>query len=129
MFKLLTAVVLMGSLNLFAHEGHDHAPGALKALHGGTVVAGKEINLEYVVSGNEVKLFPATHEGKDIPATKAKLKVTTKLRKGKAEAIKLELKDGVYVAKVDFKGNYRIEMNVATETDDEKDSFKFQVEK
>lgn len=127
--KIILSIVLLGSLSSFAHEGHDDAPGAIKANHGGTVKAGKEINLEYVVSGTDVKLFPVGHDGKDLTAAEVKLIVTAKLPKGKAEPVKTESKDGGFVAKVDFKTAYRIEMNVDAEVKGKKSSFKFQVEK
>ena len=127
--KLMLATLLLGSLNLFAHEGHDNTPGALKAIHGGVVKAGKENNLEYVVSGDLVKLYPISHDGKDIVASDVKISATAKLPKGKAETLKLELKDGVYTAKVDFKGAYRIEFMVSTDNKGKQSTFKFQVEK
>ncbi len=127
--KIILSVAVLISMSSFAHEGHDDAPGAIKANHGGTVKSGKEINLEYVVSGTEVKLFPVSHDGKDLTADEVKLTVNAKLPKGKAEAIKTESKDGAFVAKVDFKTAYRIEMNVDTEVKGKKSSFKFQVEK
>ena len=124
---LLIAVALSGSLN--AHEGHDNAPGALKANHGGLVKPGKEINLEYVVAGTEVKLYPVSHEGKDLAASEIKLSATVQLPKGKSEVVKIESKDGVFVAQVDFKNAYRIEMRVSAIHNGKTDNFKFQVEK
>ena len=91
--KVMLSMVIMGSLSVFAHEGHDDAPGAIKANHGGVVKAGKVINLEYVISGSEVKLFPVNHDGKDLTAAEVKLTVTTKLPKGKTEAIKIDSKE------------------------------------
>ncbi len=127
--KIVLAVAILSSLNLMAHEGHDNTPGSLKANHGGTVKAGKEINLEYVVSGNELKLYPASHEGVDLAANEVKVSGTAKLPKGKAESLKVELKNGSYVAPIDFKNSYRIEVIATTEFKGKKDTFKFQVEK
>lgn len=130
MFKTsILLVALLCSFNLFAHEGHDQTPGAIKANHGGVVKAGKEINLEYVVSGSEVKLFPMSHDGKDLMTPDVKFNVTAKLPKGKAEPVKIESIDGAFVAKVDFKTAYRIEVNVEAEVKGKKSVFKFQVEK
>lgn len=130
MFKQAFTIILMAtSLTVFAHEGHNNAPGSLKANHGGTVKAGKEINLEYVVKGNELKIYPASHEGADLAATDVKVTATAKLPKGKAEAIKLEAKEGAFVTTVDFKSAYRVEMVVSTDYKGKKDTFKFQVEK
>lgn len=127
--KLILSIVLMGTLNLNAHEGHDQTPGAIKANHGGVVKAGKEINLEYVVSGSEVKLYPMSHDGKDLTAADVKVTATAKLPKGKSEPVKVTEKDGALTAQVDFKGAYRVEMNVDADSHGKKSTFKLQVEK
>lgn len=125
----VVAVIGLISTVSLAHEGHEDAPGALKATHGGVVKAGKEINLEYVVSGSEVKLYPVSHEGGDLPPSKVKLSGTEKSPKGKEEALKLSNQDGAYVTEVDFKGAYRVELKITADVGGKKDSFKFQVEK
>lgn len=127
--KMILSIAIMGSLSSFAHEGHDNAPGSIKANHGGTVKAGNEINLEYVVSGSEVKLFPVSHDGKDLTTAEVKLRVTAKLPKGKTETLKIDSKNGELIAKVDFKNAYRVEMNVEADHQGKKSTFKFQVEK
>ena len=127
--KIVALVVILGALIVTAHEGHDDAPGALKANHGGVVKAGKEINLEYVVKGDLVELYPVSHEGKDLASTDVKLTVKTTLPKGKPEAAKVDVKNGTFVAKADFKGAYRIEFNVVADSKGKLSIFKFQVEK
>jgi len=130
MTKLLLLIgTILVMQTAFAHEGHDLAPGMLKANHGGTVLAGKELNLEYVGSSNELKLFPASHEGKDLAPTQVKITATAKAPKGKAENLKIESKDGAFVSQIEFKNAYRIEVSVTTEANGKKDTFKFQVEK
>lgn len=131
MKAVMTSVFLALSISSvsYAHEGHDNAPGALKASHGGVVKAGEQLNLEYVVSGTEVKLYAVSHDGKDIAPSSVKVSGTSKSPKAKEENLKLQLKDGAYVAAVDFKGAYRVEMKIVTELSGKKDSFKFQVEK
>lgn len=127
--KILFTSLFAISMHAMAHEGHNQTPGSLKANHGGTVKAGKEINLEFVTSGSELKLYPASHEGEDLPATEVKLTATGKLPKGKAEALKIEVKNGVYTAPIDFKSAYRVEVVATTDYKGKKDTFKFQVEK
>ena len=127
--KTMLAIFLLGALNAFSHEGHDNTPGSLKANHGGNVKAGKEINLEFVVLGNELKLYPASHDGTELTATEVKLTGTSKLPKGKSESLKIEIKNGAYIASIDFKTAYRIEVVVIAEFKGKKDTFKFQVEK
>ena len=126
--KIIVAAILLGSFGLSAHEGHE-TPGALKAIHGGVVKAGKDINLEYVVAGDTVKLFPVSHDGQDIAATDVKITATAKLPKGKAETVKVDVKEGAFVAKADFKGAYRIEFTVNADNKGKLSTFKFQVEK
>jgi hypothetical protein len=129
--KLIAAVVLVLSVTSlsFAHEGHDDAPGALKANHGGIVKAGKEINLEYVISGNDVVLYPISHDGKELTTEEVKLSGTAKSPKGKAEALKIDSQSGAFKTSVDFKGAYRTEVNLTADVKGGKDNFKFQVEK
>lgn len=130
MTKLLLSIgTILLLQTAFAHEGHDLAPGMLKANHGGTVLAGKEINLEYVGSANELKLYPVSHEGKDLTPSQVKITATAKAPKAKAENLKLESKEGALVSQVEFKNAYRIEVNVTAEANGKKDTFKFQVEK
>ncbi|WP_413943149.1 hypothetical protein [Bdellovibrio sp. HCB-162] len=125
---LITLSTILFLQPVLAHEGHE-TPGVIKAVHGGTALPGKEINLEYMVSGTELKIYPVSHEGKDLNASQVKVSATAKAPKGKAENLKLENKDGAFVTQVDFKNAYRLEVNVTTETSGKKDSFKFQVEK
>lgn len=127
--KMILSIFLLGALNAFSHEGHDSTPGSLKANHGGNVKAGKEINLEFVVLGNELKLYPASHEGADLAVTDVKLTGTGKLPKGQSENLKIEIKNGAFIASIDFKTAYRIEVIVTAEFKGKKDTFKFQVEK
>ncbi len=127
--KLLAIALVLVSVNLFAHEGHDDAPGSLKANHGGVVKAGKDINLEYKVSGDVVELYPVSHEGQDLTAAEIKVTATGKLPKGKAAPLKLEVKNGVYTAQLDFKGAYRIEVLVTADNKGKISTFKFQAEK
>ncbi len=127
--KIILVIGLLSSINVFAHEDHNKTPGMLKANHGGKVEAGKEINLEYVVAGTEVKLFAADHDGKDLALTEVELKATAKLPKGKPTPVTLTKKDGAYVAQVDFKSAYRVEMNVDAIVQGKKSTFKIQIEK
>ena len=128
---VMTSVLMALTLSsaAYAHEGHENAPGALKASHGGVVKAGEQLNLEYVVSGTQIKLYPVSHEGKDLAPSAVKISGTSKSPKAKEENLKLTVKDGAYVGDVDFKGAYRVEMKVVAEISGKKDSFKFQVEK
>ncbi|MGZ3770032.1 MAG: hypothetical protein ACXVCP_10225 [Bdellovibrio sp.] len=123
---LLTAFLVQP---VVAHEGHGDMPGTLKSSHGGTVLAGKEINLEYITSGTELKIYPVSHEGDTLNTNKVKVSATAKIPKGKTENLKLEPKEDAYVTTVDLKKSHRAEVTVTTEANGKKDNFKFQVEK
>lgn len=130
MFKKITIIALLiGSINLSAHEGSDHAQGTLKANHGGIVKAGKDINLEYVVSSDDVILFIVGQDGIDLKAKDLKLITTVKLPKEKAKLINLEMVDGANVAKSVFNGAARAEFIVKVSTKGKQSTFKFQAEK
>lgn len=127
--KTGTAILLSLSLATLAygHEGHD-TPGSIKANHGGIVKPGKAINLEYVVSGTEVTLYPVDHDGKDLSASEVKLTATSKIPKGTVKKLEIDTTEG-FKTTVDFKGAYRSEVVVTSEVKGKKDNFKFQVEK
>lgn len=124
----MALVISMAASVSFAHEGHDDAPGSIKALHGGVVKPGKEMNLEVVSAGGQLKLFPISHVGTDISLSDVKLTATAQPPKGKAEPITLEEKDNSYYSKLDFKGSYRLSLEIKADYKGKKDTFKVQVE-
>lgn len=125
---LMVIVISLASSASFAHEGHDDVPGSIKALHGGVVKPGKEMNLEIVSAGGELKLFPISHTGSDIALSDVKLTATAQPPKGKAERITFEEKDNSYYSKLDFKGSYRLSLDIKADHKGKKDTFKVQVE-
>lgn len=123
---ILTITIL--SQSLFAHEGHDNAPGSFKSLHGGTVQAGKQLNLEVIVSGNEVTIFPTSHDGKDIQLKDVKVEATAKPKKGKPfPAIFSPAKSGLSTI-IDLKGSNRVPVEISVTILGKTDHFIVQVE-
>lgn len=125
---ILTLSLIAIAPTAYSHEGHE-MPGVIKAAHGGIVVAGKEFNMEYMQSGTEIKLYPLPHPGDTFDFSKVKLTATAKAPKEKASDLKLEKKENAFVANVDFKKAYRLEIVVTSDNAGKKDKFKFQVEK
>lgn len=125
---LVTFSILLFNFTLSAHEGHNDAPGSVKALRGGVVKIGKELNLEFVTAGGELKLYPVGHDGNDILLSEVKLTATAQPPKGKANPIALEQKDKAFYSKLDFNGAYRLSVDVKVEYKGKKDAFKIQVE-
>lgn len=128
MKAMLFSILIIASISVFAHEGHDDAPGSVKAFHGGTVKAGKQLNLEVVSAGGELKVFPLGHGGKDIPLSDVQLSATAQAPKGKPFPVKFEQKDGAFYSKLDFKGAYRLTVDMKTIYQGKTDNVKVQVE-
>lgn len=117
------------ALTVIAHEGHGSAPGSFKSLHGGTVQVGKQLNLEVIVTGNEVTVFPTSHEGKDVVLKDVKIEVTAKPKKGKAYPVQLSPASGNgMTATVDLKGANRLPLEVNVSNQGKVDKFTVQVE-
>ncbi len=129
MKKLFVALSLIAlSSFTFAHEGHDHAPGSYKSLHGGTVQAGKQLNLEVIVNGKEITLYPTSHEGKDVAAKDVKLEAIAKPKKGKPYPVALTAAKGGYTATVDLQGANRLPFTINVINQGKTDHFTVQVE-
>lgn len=120
----LTALPTLG----FSHEGHDQAPGALKSIHGGVVQGGKQLNLEVIVNGNEMTVFPTSHEGKDIPAKDVKIEGMAKPKKGKPFSVVFTSSPKGFTSKVDLQGANRLPVTINVTNQGKTDHFTVQVE-
>ena len=128
MKKILLSLIIILPTLCFSHEGHDKTPGSFKSLHGGIVQVGSEANLEVIVNGQEITIFPTSHEGQDIPAKNIKIEATAKPKKGKAYPIKLTTAKGGYTSSVDLKGANRLPIDIAVTSNGKIDHFIIQVE-
>ena len=61
MKKILAAAILLLSFTAVAHDG-PHGPEQKVAPHGGILRDGASLMLELVKEGNEIKIYPITHE-------------------------------------------------------------------
>lgn len=126
---IFTLALSLLSLVAFSHEGHNVTPGSLKSLHGGTVQAGKQLNLEVIVNGSEITLYPTSHEAKDIPTKDVRIEAVAKPRKGKPYPVYfITDKGGGLTATIELKGANRIPVTVKTTYHEKSDSFIVQVE-
>jgi len=130
MKKIIIALMAtIMSFTIFAHEGHGNAPGSFKSLHGGTVQAGKQLNLEVIVNGKEITIFPTSHEGKDVPLKDVKIEATAKPKKGKPYSIQLTPGAGNgLTTTVDLKGANRLPVEFSVSNQGKVDKFIVQVE-
>lgn len=121
-------VASLMSLSLLAHEGHNNAPGSFKSLHGGTVQNGKELNLEVIISGKELTVYPTSHESKDIPEKDVKVSALAKPKKGKAYPVTLINSKGGYSATVELQGSNRLPVEITVQSHGKTDHFTVQIE-
>lgn len=121
---VLTTLPVLG----FTHEGHDKTPGTLKSIHGGVVQSGKQLNLEVIVNGNEVTLFPTSHEGKDIAANEVKVEAVATPKKGKPYPVTFTNTPKGFTSKVDLQGANRLPVTINVSNQGKTDHFTVQVE-
>lgn len=126
--KVLLSTFVLGlvSINVFAHEGHDH--GSLSAPHGGAVFEGKKFAVELVQEGSKVKLYPVNSQWKVISISDVGMTAQVEFPKKKPEPLSLKKEDSFYSAAVDAKGAYRYKMIVDLTVKTEKEQISFQVE-
>lgn len=117
MIALLTS---MAPTLTSAHEGHT-TPGAAKAAHiGGVTKQTKNLFLELLVEGNELKIYPTDHDSKPVPLDQVKIEATLELPKGTKGGGKLsfspmtgsDAKESHFMAQVDTKGAHRYTLKV-----------------
>ncbi len=124
----LTGLLFIGATS-FAHEGHNEVPGQLKALHGGIVKSGKELNMEMLAAGESVQFFPLAHSGEDLKTSELVLTGTAKTPKGKPQKLTFTNDGKSFSTKVDLKGSYRADLEIKAQYAGKTDGFKFLVEK
>lgn len=125
---VLFLFVLLNSSNVFSHEGHNSAPGSFKSTHGGTVQNGKELNLEFIVNGAELTIYPTSHDSKDVPASMVKVTAMAKPKKGKPYPVVLNPAKVGYKATVNLEGANRLPVEVTTVSNGKSDKFTIQIE-
>ena len=128
MKKLFLTLVLILPTLVFSHEGHNQTPGSLKSIHGGVVQGGKEANLEVIINGQQVTLFPTSHEGQDLLAKNLKVEAIAKPKKGAAYPVKVTTEKNGYSIDVDLKGANRLPVTVSVTMNGKTDKFNIQVE-
>ena len=127
MKSFILAILVFGFSSAFAHEGHHQAPGMLKSLYGGVVKAGKIVNVEYVASATQVKIYPRAHEGEEL-VKDLKLTLNAKPKKGAAYKVELKQEGEAHIGAIDLKGANRLPLELTLESGSKKDTVKFQVE-
>lgn len=128
MKKIILALLLALPITALTHEGHD-APTSVQSIHGGMALTGEILNMEYVYSKGELKIYPRAHEGDDLKIADLKLTATLKKPREKAAAAPLEFKDSYFSTKVDFGKAHRIEVQTSVTYKNKTEKFTYQLEK
>lgn len=129
LLTLTLSLSITTTLPALAHEGHNQAPGTLKAMHGGIPKAGKLFNMEMLAQDKKVLFYPIPHANETVDTAKLKLSGTAKTPKGKATPLNFTLQDKAFASEVNFEGSHRINLEIKAELDGKTDIFKFLVEK
>lgn len=114
MKKLLFITTLAFSLSLFAHEG-AHGPEQKVAPHGGILRDSASLMFELVKSGETIKIYPLTHEGKAIELKLVELdtkKSTLTDAKKKPVPFTLVPENDMFLVKFEKGSSYRYLLNL-----------------
>lgn len=134
MKKIFTALILLPSLLFsfasFAHEG-AHGPEQKVAPHGGILRDGTSLMFELVKSGDNIKIYPLTHEGKviDVKLIEVDSKKTT-LTDAKKKTIKYNLipEGDALIVKFEKGGSYRYSLNLIARFEGKENKASWQIE-
>ena len=126
---LVLAAVLLAAGGASAHEGHDKAPGAVSAPHGGLVSGASHIQLELLPTADGVQIYPYDAEMNLIPLDKVSLEGKVAFpRNRKTETVKFAKEGETFAAKIDAKGANRYTLEVSVTHGGKKEQVKFNVE-
>ena len=126
---LLSIAMLFVSQGAFAHEGHDKAPGAAAAPHGGLIQGSEHLYLELVSSSDGIKIYPLDHDMKAVSVADVKLEGTATLpKKGKGVPVKFSTEKDSFAAKVAVNGAHRYTLDLTVSHKGKKEKVKFTVE-
>lgn len=130
MIKLiLTMMIAFLPLGGFAHEGHDHTPGAVAAPHGGIMHDLEHMYLEFLVDAGGVKLYPYNHELEPLAISEVGIEGSATLpKKTKPEKVTFKPAGSGFSASFDAKGAHRYMLEVTVTYRGKKDKAKFNVE-
>lgn len=105
---IMTFITLIIGLTCLAHEGHDKAPGAITAPHGGQLKGTSQLYVELVSDSAGFKIYTVDHDLKTIPIKDVKIEGTAKLPKQKkSEKLALNVSESFLESKIDAKGSHR----------------------
>lgn len=127
--QLVFTLAVMIASPILAHEGHADAPGSVVPPHGGKIQATSELYLEFVKSGDVVKIFPMSHDLKPVPTSEITLSIQLELPRQKVkQPVSPETQSDSWSAKIDAKGAHRFTLIVASKRKNKSETVKFTAE-
>lgn len=130
MRKLLLILLIMMSFGAGAHEG-AHGPEQKVAPHGGVLRDSSSLMFELVRSGELIKIYPLTHDGKSIEAKLIEIdqKKTSLLdAKKKGVAYTLTADQDALVLKFERGSSYRYLLNLTARFAGKENKVQWQIE-
>lgn len=130
MRKLIVLLTLALSFTAVAHEG-PHGPEQKVAPHGGILRDSASLMFELVKSGDSIKIYPLTHEGKAIDAKL--IEVDTKktvLTDAKKKTVQHNLipEGDALVVKFEKGSSYRYSLNLIARFEGKENKASWQIE-
>lgn len=126
---MTTLAIIFIGLTVHAHEGHDKAPGALTAPHGGHLKGTSQLYVELVSDSAGIKLYTVDHDLKPVAMSDVKIEGALKRPKQKqAEKLVFNTAESFLETKVDAKGSHRYTVDLKVTYKGQTESVSFIVE-
>ena len=128
MFRSIFFILTIFPLTLWAHEGHDHTPGAVIPPKGGVIRTLETIHLEMLPHGKTVKIFIYDKNLKPVETKNYPVSATATKPRSKPEALDLKAEKNYWEYTYDSKGAHRYALQFNIEQGGHKDKIKWNIE-
>ena len=121
--------LIIYSMQIFAHEGHNKTPGVKAAPHGGILKGTDNTYVELVSSKSGIKIYPLDHDMKPLKLGPKGLTATYVLPPPKvADKLVLDDKGDHFSGNPNVKGSYKYDLLVTVDVSGKTEKVKFTVE-
>jgi len=130
MKKIIIFVTIAFNLGAFAHEG-AHGPEQKMAPHGGVLRDSASLMFELVKSGESIKIYPLTHEGKAIDAKLVEVDTKkTSLTDAKKKTVQHTLtpEGDAFLVKFEKGSSYRYSLSLSARYEGKENKATWQIE-
>lgn len=127
--KILMSIALTQSAVVFAHEGHDKAPGSATAPNGGTIKGTAKHFVEVVYDAGKLKIYVYDHDMKRIGLDALKVNAAVKFPKSNSPTVVKLIQSGdAFKGDVDAKGAHRFSLDLIIARDGKSEKVSFNIE-